>query len=172
MKTAYYRCKGIDGSSATIEGDKDSLAASLDYALSKQPAWLNDMFGIGAAGDARLRDLIARTNSGRIRPGPVTLSLNSANIGPECIEIFLDGLPVKNGRAFNAILSGLQLGAVTKPLDENADGQSEAHRPPFRSTVIQPASVADIHDIHAYERVEFPGCHATLERLLERRNHD
>jgi hypothetical protein len=38
--------------------------------------------------------------------------------------------------------------------------------------IIAPASTADIESIHEYEKLVFPGAHATLQRLLEWRDHD
>jgi len=43
---------------AHLEGEMGSLAASLDYAISKKPIWLLDMFGINSDGKAKIRPLI------------------------------------------------------------------------------------------------------------------
>jgi hypothetical protein len=58
---------------AAIDGHSDSLAASLDYALSKQPLWLQDMFGVTPHGKAISKLLFKRMNPDRKRPGPVTV---------------------------------------------------------------------------------------------------
>ena len=58
---------------AAIDGHSDSLAASLDYALSKQPLWLQDMFGVTPHGKAISKLLFRRMNPDRKRPGPVTV---------------------------------------------------------------------------------------------------
>jgi hypothetical protein len=71
-----------------ISGHKGSLAASLDYALSKQPKWLQEMFGMGSYGTAYARRIILRTNAERKRPGPVTLGLNTVVLKPTNVEIF------------------------------------------------------------------------------------
>jgi hypothetical protein len=58
---------------AAIDGQGDSPAASLDYALSKQPLWLQDMFGVTPHGKAISKLLFRRMNPDRKRPGPVTV---------------------------------------------------------------------------------------------------
>ena len=59
--------------SASIEGEDNSPAASLDYALSKQPIWLRDMFGISAHGVPISKLIFRRINPDRKRPGPVVI---------------------------------------------------------------------------------------------------
>ena len=76
---------------AQLAGGSGSLAASLDYAISKQPTWIAEMFGVDSFGVCTIRRMVLRTNSERKRPGPVTLSLNSAYLAPTAIEVVLDG---------------------------------------------------------------------------------
>lgn len=70
-----------------IEGERHSAAASLDYALGKQPHWLLDMFGISPRGDCYARRLIQRSNPERRRPGPVVLTLNINFLEPQNIFV-------------------------------------------------------------------------------------
>jgi hypothetical protein len=83
---------GLDRKSIAgqLSGLKSSLAASLDYALSKQPAWLREVCGSDPQGNAYIRKLIVRTNPERKRPGPVVLGLNERSIQVEDIHIFWD----------------------------------------------------------------------------------
>ena len=76
---------------ALLRGDANSLAASLDYAISKQPVWLTDMFGCDQQGISFARRLILRTNPERKRPGPVTLGINQMYIAPEAITVYVNG---------------------------------------------------------------------------------
>lgn len=79
----------LDGHSpAFIDGDGESLAASLDYAISKQPLWLQDMFGTTPQGTAISKLLFRRMNPDRKRPGPVTVFI--ANFDFE-VSIEVDG---------------------------------------------------------------------------------
>ena len=71
-----------------ISGSAGSLAASLDYAISKQPLWLTEMFGCDQAGVSLLRRMILRTNPERKRPGPVILSFNQKFMPLARIVIF------------------------------------------------------------------------------------
>lgn len=79
-----------------IAGFGGSLAASLDYALTKQPGWLLDMFGYDVAGRALGPRLFNRTNSHRKRPGPVVVSVNGRALPPKNIHLFWNGLELKN----------------------------------------------------------------------------
>lgn len=76
---------------ALVKGDGHSLAASLDYAISKQPMWLSEMFGWDPKGVSLARRLILRTNPERKRPGPVTLGINQKYLLPNAISIYVDG---------------------------------------------------------------------------------
>ena len=78
-------------SEGLIQGESGSLAASLDYALSKQPEWLTDLFGCDHFGITLARRLILRTNPERKRPGPVVLALNFVYLPVTAIEIFING---------------------------------------------------------------------------------
>jgi hypothetical protein len=83
------RLSGIDPELDTcVVGDRASMAASLDYALSKRPVWLEDMFGVGSGGRQNAQRIFRVTNPNRKRPGPVALSVNSTIILPENISIF------------------------------------------------------------------------------------
>jgi hypothetical protein len=74
-----------------LSGHAGSLAASLDYALSKQPIWLAEMFGVDTLGNCLARRFIHRTNSERKRPGPVSLSLNQSYLESTMVEVVVDG---------------------------------------------------------------------------------
>lgn len=79
-----------------IVGEKDTLAASLDYAISKQPDWLSDMFGLDTIGNCFAKRLFMRTNAERKRPGPVAVAFNAHLLQPDCIHIILDGETVRD----------------------------------------------------------------------------
>ena len=77
---------------AAIDGHSDSLAASLDYALSKQPLWLQDMFGVTPHGKAISKLLFRRMNPDRKRPGPVTVFIPNGDFD---VLIEVDGRAVQ-----------------------------------------------------------------------------
>jgi hypothetical protein len=76
-----------------LKGDGSSLAASLDYAISKQPLWLTEMFGSDQHGICLARRMILRTNPERKRPGPVTLGINQMYLPASSIVVFENGQP-------------------------------------------------------------------------------
>ena len=71
-----------------LSGEQGSPAASLDFAITKGPFWIRDMFGVDASGRPLARRLINRTNSERKRPGPVLLSLNANFLNPQHIHLY------------------------------------------------------------------------------------
>jgi len=75
-----------------VKGCGGSLAASLDYAISKQPMWLTEMFGCDQSGISLIRRMILRTNPERKRPGPTVLSFNERFMPVAAISIFSDGV--------------------------------------------------------------------------------
>ncbi|MCB0337661.1 MAG: hypothetical protein KDD62_15200, partial [Bdellovibrionales bacterium] len=80
-----------------LSGGKGSFAASLDYALSKQPAWLCEMFGTSSNGNAYARQIILRSNPERKSAGPVSLSIRKAKFNRSSITIKLDGQECREG---------------------------------------------------------------------------
>jgi hypothetical protein len=83
---------------ALLRGDGSSLAASLDYAISKQPLWLTEMFGSDQQGICLIRRMILRTNPERKRPGPVTLGINQMYLPSTSIAVFENGKPCTEDR--------------------------------------------------------------------------
>jgi len=76
---------------AVLKGGNASLAASLDYAISKQPMWLTEMFGCDQSGISLIRRMVLRTNPERKRPGPTVLSINERFLPITSIVVFTDG---------------------------------------------------------------------------------
>ncbi len=72
---------------AALVGSTGSCAASLDYALSKKPLWLLDMFGVNAQGTALARLLFTRWNSERKRGGDVIVAINPLQLIASDIQV-------------------------------------------------------------------------------------
>ena len=89
---AAIQAKAGSKHSPLLEGDRGSLAASLDAALYKQTAWL-DLFGASVNGDPLSRRILVRTNPGLRRLGPVTISLNEKILPRSSIDVFIDNKP-------------------------------------------------------------------------------
>lgn len=105
LKGALYKAGGC--SDALLIGGCGTLAASLDYATSKQPTWLVDMFGADTMGRCEFGRLINRTNTERKRPGPTVISLKAGVIDDTTIEVFIDGGLVSSVSGLVAILAKL-----------------------------------------------------------------
>ncbi len=74
---------------ATIVGNSGSLAASLDYAISKTPIWLAEMFGEEELSVSFTKRLFERQNPERKMPGPVSISVRDYLLTPRDIRVFL-----------------------------------------------------------------------------------
>lgn len=92
-----------------IEGGRGSLAASIDYALAKQPSWLCEMFGVSAGGEAFAKAAFLVSNPSRRRPGPVSVSVNKRQIPSSEIEIFLDGQSVTRQDLLLALIDRIEM---------------------------------------------------------------
>ncbi len=84
------------GEPPVLCGGAGSIAASLDYAIGKQPAWLLDMFGVDAQGIALIRRVIRRTNPERKRGGDVAISIRPSVLSGESISVFVGNKRVKD----------------------------------------------------------------------------
>jgi hypothetical protein len=109
-----------------LSGLKGSPAASLDYALVKQPMWLTDMFGTDATGVTYARRLINRTNSQRKLPGPVTLSINLNVLAPADIRIMWNDELVSSAEQLENLLSLIGDAQVVQAPEPVADSALQA----------------------------------------------
>ena len=108
VKQALTGCRrGRGGESpmpALLSGYAGSLAASLDYALSKQPQWLHDMFGTTSRGDSVARLIFRRMNPERKRPGPVQVFVGNAEFR---VEVAVDNARAGEAGLLEKIASAL-----------------------------------------------------------------
>ena len=100
MSTLLIRVKALEH--AVLIGQAGSLAASLDYSISKTPNWISDMFGSDSHGTSIARRLFQRTNPERKRGGSVAVSWNTRMLPPEEIQIMIDGVWIESQRTLLA----------------------------------------------------------------------
>jgi len=91
-----------------LSGGRSSLAASLDYALSKGPTWLSDMFGSGRHGTLFARRFFRISNPNRKRPGPVVISVNASVIKSYQVRFFWEGKPVQETARLKTLLDAIE----------------------------------------------------------------
>ncbi len=103
---------GVSGNSPkqlpVFSGSRGSAISSLDFAISKQPQWLQEMFGIDRKGRSLIKHLIIRSNTEGKLPGPVRLTLNDKQLPPAGIKIFLDGSPVTDASMLAQIANRIE----------------------------------------------------------------
>ena len=92
-----------------ISGGRASLAASLDYAITKVPLWIEEMFGALQNGQIAARRLFLITNPNQKRPGPVTISINASALSPSDIRVYLNGSEVSEATALVSILAQIDI---------------------------------------------------------------
>jgi len=107
-----------EGVIPVISGYRGSMAASLDYALSKEPQWIVDLFGTDSSGRASARRLVKRTNPECKRPGPVFLGLNEHLIDASSIEIIVGGERINSEGARRLV-------AILASKDESGEENAE-----------------------------------------------
>ena len=107
---------------ASISGRAKSVAASLDYAISKQLLWLLEMFGVDHFGTSLIRRMVLRTNPERKRPGPTTLAINQKYLAAEAITIYANGKVC--GEADLGVLLAMLMSELPESREEN--GVAEA----------------------------------------------
>lgn len=90
-----------------LSSDASPWALSLDYALSKKPRWLLDMFGVDKSGTPVIKRLFLRNNPEKKRPGPCWVSVNPEFLHPSNIAIFLDDIEVSTESELHKLLSRL-----------------------------------------------------------------
>jgi len=93
-----------------LQGGAGSAAASLDYAISKQPDWMLAIFGSDCKGRALARRCFRRSNSERKTGGLVTLALNPHVLAPSAIAVFVEGCRVRNPEKIDAMAERLAAG--------------------------------------------------------------
>lgn len=110
----------------TISGGIGSLAASLDYAISKEPIWLLEMFGLELRGHTRAKRFFLRSNSELKRPGPVHVGLNYPALNLDSFEIWWNE---------EMLITAQRLSLLTKKLDEfRVDSINPEHAVALRHT--------------------------------------
>ncbi len=97
----------VPGVDPYVKGGRGSLAASLDGALSKEPHWLLDCFGVLDNGAPVSRRLFTRSNPGRKRMGPVAVALAS-RVPRDNVALVLNGEPVDSQSALLRLLEVLE----------------------------------------------------------------
>ena len=95
---------------AGLNSEKSNPAISLDYALSKQPNWLLDMFGSDSRGFPLIKRIFLRSNPERKRIGPVVVAINPAFLNPSQIKIEVDGQPIEDVSSLAEILNHIESG--------------------------------------------------------------
>jgi len=110
-----------------LSGGAKSLAASLDYAITKRPSWLLDMFGVSSNGRTQARRLFRVTNSHRKRGGPVSVSLNLYVCSKQNIEVVVDGKLVDGPKMLRAILKSVEANGLGAECSDIKSGTAFPH---------------------------------------------
>jgi len=69
---------------------------SLDFALSKKPLWLQDLFGLDSEGRSNALRFFRRYNPEGKRPGPILIGVNGSMLARESIRILVGGKECKS----------------------------------------------------------------------------
>jgi diguanylate cyclase (GGDEF)-like protein len=115
LRYAAWGRRQRQGDCPILEGGRGTAAATLNYALSKKPDWLCDMFGADNLGSAFLPDLLKRRNPDLKREGvPVELWLDPRSLPPEQVEIVVAERRVEDAAEMEEL--AVAIGATCRPL--------------------------------------------------------
>ena len=104
-----------------LAGEANSLAASLDYALSKQPLWLLDMFGVDSAGRTLTMRLFNRINPSRKRVGPVIIGVRDGVLGAGAVSIQFNEREIIDTQELQQIVRGWMCDEPQQRFSHNRD---------------------------------------------------
>lgn len=90
-----------------LRGEGSTPASSLDYALSKMPSWLAEMFGRDEDSNLIALALFKRENPERKQLGPVTVSVDSNAAQHLAINIRVNDRPVTNPHEMAAMATAI-----------------------------------------------------------------
>ncbi len=119
LRSVYAKREGRD-EPVGLYGESGTPASSLDYALSKEPRWLLEMFGWDDRGKAMLRRYIRRTNPERKLPGPVRLCFSKEFLQTCSIEIVLNDLLVVDQTVLHSLIESVEYGGRSKALSQKS----------------------------------------------------
>ena len=97
LRAAGHGLRNFKSLLPLLQGEKNTLAASLDAAIYKGVAWL-DLFGANSSGESLSRRILTRSNPGRRRAGPVMLALNEHVLPNKAIAVYIDELRVEDSK--------------------------------------------------------------------------
>lgn len=136
----------------SLIGTKGSLAVALDYAISKEPQWLVDMFGADKDGRATARRLLKRGNPEGKRPGPVTVAFKESFMKDLTLRVVLDNRKA-SGKNILALLNAMQDDVSTEALQNHPQRKSAQNRyfdllplasPLVEEVALVPVSISDL----------------------------
>ncbi len=149
IKALLRHLNNIDSCMPVLEGTRGSLAASLDYALDRQPEWLFDMFGKEEDGNAYLRRLLLRSNPGMRLPGPVGISLNEQLLPARSIKVYFSETPVRHTEELNRLIDTISRSSTKTKVVEalctcRTDLAGAGNLPPGSTFALSDSSLFEI----------------------------
>lgn len=108
IKSVLRQLDATASEGAFITGAEGSLAASLDYAISKKPTWFVDLCGVEDNGQPFARRLMVRNNPERKRPGPVTVAFSEKALDSCRIRVSFNGREVSSPQTLGQLLEKIQ----------------------------------------------------------------
>lgn len=103
-----------------FEGGRGSYAAALDFALSKGPRWLVDLFGENANGVCHARRIIKRRNPELKSGETCTLTLNECMLPYGAIELYVGNDLISQPEHIDRLLLKLLYGSEQLKSEEQA----------------------------------------------------
>lgn len=130
-----HKLSEFNNTVATLEGGQGSIAASLDYAISKEPNWVMDLCGLTAEGKSVLSTLLKRINPERKRPGPVVLSFDKSKLSAQHVCLSVNGRELVSPTELHELLAKIEPTLSIEVIRETREAAG--------SVFSQPTSIVD-----------------------------
>lgn len=130
LRTIEHRLGGSSGASPRLRGGLGTLAASLDFALSKRPLWLLDMFGMDRHGLSNADLIFSRRNAERKRGGDVDIWIDETYLAYTGIRTHWMGEEVREPQKINFLIQHLFGISGTRTHSSPSRLSSKAERSP------------------------------------------
>lgn len=98
---------------AALVGRAGSAARTLDYAISKRPNWVVDLFHFDSEGSSLVGRFFWRVNSEGRRPGPISISFNPHMFSARSIVIRKGGKEITNAEQLLRLAESLEQSAFS-----------------------------------------------------------
>lgn len=144
-----------------LEGEGNTLASALDYALGKPPIWLIELFGSDVQGEALAKRLFIRSNPERKQPGPVRIRVNQRLLPAREIRIFRGETQVSSAPLLLELAEAIERRSGLPRLSASAQLPGASNTPSWLAPEFVEAGLSSMQSVDIFSS-------AGMKRIVER----